>query len=529
MSVVVVGSGLAAVGTIRALLKKGVRPVVLDIGERLPSRYVELQSPMSRREPTEWTSDEWTQLGKNDSAQGRAVPRKLVFGSDYFYSSEQVEAAGNSDFVEGSPPWSPARGGFSVGWGAAVLPPAPTDIEGWPVSHDELLAHMRQVLEGVPLSEPDDELCQVFGRLRTSSSNLLTLSVGQRQLLERLQRSRVSDKTTRVLVGQSRLLTQASEGSTSHCRMCGHCSSGCVYGSIYTAEQEFDRWVLEGKIDYRGGVTVFQIRERGEATIIRFVSDGRTQTIEAGRLFLAAGAVNTTRVLLNSSPEELRNAVIRRTGYNVQIYASPSKISIDWPNVNTQSSHFVALLDSDITPHWAHVQVGQPNELVLRRLGLNHSNIGSAFGRLSKMVAGRLVSAALNVHSDHGPTYDVRIERDDERLPNMKTRQGWSSASRKTVDAYSDRLAASLRRGGFLRVPFARQDSGAALTYHFGASFPMSAKPTAPHHTDVLGRPFGWRRVHVVDTAVLPAIPATTVGLLTMANAHRIASAAITA
>lgn len=216
MSVVVVGSGLAAVGTIRALLKKGVRPVVLDIGERLPSRYVELQSPMSRREPTEWTSDEWTQLGKNDSAQGRGVPRKLVFGSDYFYSSEQVEAAGNSDFAEGSPPWSPARGGFSVGWGAAVLPPAPTDIEGWPVSHDELLAHMRQVLEGVPLSEPDDELCQVFGRLQTSSSNLLTLSVGQRQLLERLQRSRVSDKTTRVLVGQSRLLTQASEGSTSH-------------------------------------------------------------------------------------------------------------------------------------------------------------------------------------------------------------------------------------------------------------------------------------------------------------------------
>ncbi|MEY4401288.1 MAG: hypothetical protein RL072_1153 [Actinomycetota bacterium] len=484
---------------------------------------------MSRREPSDWTSNEWTQLGKNESVHRRGVPRKLVFGSDYFYSSEQVESVGNSDFAEGSPPWSPARGGFSVGWGAAVLPPAPTDIVDWPVSHDELLAHMRLVLEGVPLSEPDDELCQVFGRLRGSAADQLMLSVGQRQLLERLQRTRVSDQTRRVLVGQSRLLTQASEGSTSHCRMCGHCSSGCVYGSIYTAEQEFDRWVLERKIDYRSGVTVFQIRERGEATIVRFVSDDRTQTIEAGRLFLAAGAVNTTRVLLNSSPDEMRSAVIRRTGYNVQIYASASRISIDWPNVNTQTSHFVALLDRDITPHWAHVQVGQPNELILRRLGLDHSNIGSVFGRMSRMVAGRLVSAALNVHSDHGPTYEVQIERDDERLPKMRTRQSWDSTSRKTVDAYSARLATSLRRGGFFRVPFARQDSGAALTYHFGASFPMSAEPTAPHHTDVLGRPFGWQRVHVVDTSVLPAIPATTVGLLTMSNAHRIATAAITA
>jgi choline dehydrogenase-like flavoprotein len=31
----------------------------------------------------------------------------------------------------------------------------------------------------------------------------------------------------------------------------------------------------------------------------------------------------------------------------------------------------------------------------------------------------------------------------------------------------------------------------------------------------------------VVDSSVLPAIPATTVGLLTMANAHRIAKLAI--
>jgi len=81
-----------------------------------------------------------------------------------------------------------------------------------------------------------------------------------------------------------------------------------------------------------------------------------------------------------------------------------------------------------------------------------------------------------------------------------------------------------LKPTGFFAVPLARQNSAAALTYHFGASFPMQKNPQNPFDTDVLGRPFGWQRVHVVDTSVLPAIPATTVGLLTMANAHRIAA-----
>ena len=33
---VVIGSGLSAIGSIRALLKAGYRPIVLDVGQTLP-------------------------------------------------------------------------------------------------------------------------------------------------------------------------------------------------------------------------------------------------------------------------------------------------------------------------------------------------------------------------------------------------------------------------------------------------------------------------------------------------------------
>ena len=54
----------------------------------------------------------------------------------------------------------------------------------------------------------------------------------------------------------------------------------------------------------------------------------------------------------------------------------------------------------------------------------------------------------------------------------------------------------------------------------------MSANPQGDLETDFLGRPTGWTRVHVVDSSVFPSIPATTVALLAMANARRIASTA---
>jgi len=57
--------------------------------------------------------------------------------------------------------------------------------------------------------------------------------------------------------------------------------------------------------------------------------------------------------------------------------------------------------------------------------------------------------------------------------------------------------------------------------FHSGGSFPMRAAP-GPGETDVLGRPFGRNRTHIVDSSVFPTISATTITLPVMANAWRI-------
>ena len=59
--------------------------------------------------------------------------------------------------------------------------------------------------------------------------------------------------------------------------------------------------------------------------------------------------------------------------------------------------------------------------------------------------------------------------------------------------------------------------------FHSGGSFPMRLSPGA-FESDRLGRPHGFTRVHAVDSAVFPTIPATTITFSVMANAHRIAT-----
>jgi choline dehydrogenase-like flavoprotein len=76
---------------------------------------------------------------------------------------------------------------------------------------------------------------------------------------------------------------------------------------------------------------------------------------------------------------------------------------------------------------------------------------------------------------------------------------------------------------GMFPIPGLVQLGAPGKGNHVGGSFPMRRAP-GDLESDVLGRPRGFDRVHVVDASVFPSVPATTVTLTVMANAHRIAS-----
>jgi choline dehydrogenase-like flavoprotein len=530
--VVVVGSGLSAVGAIRALISKGVKPLVLDIGATLPGESVKIKKIMSAKNPSDWNKSELSvYVGKDDASSKGLVPRKTTFGSDYFYSGSRSLPISETACEHSSPPNSEALGGFSAGWGAAFLPPASSDLADWPISHSTVLEHMRLCTDGISKSEPFDALDNYFGRLSEPGMQSLPLSDGQTALLERLKRSISDDSISPEVVGQSRLLTTFDKSdSPKNCKFCGYCSSGCSFDSIYKAEFDIREFIDRDIIEYRSNVQVLSITDSidGVSLIGRNALTGESLSVSSEKLFLAAGAVGTAKILLQSKEMFGHQISIRRTGGFIEPFISIARHEIEWPNVNTQTSLYLDFVEDSVSTNWVHAQISLPNEIVLARLGLDHRTIHSMRGKIARMIASHLVFAIVNTHSDFGPVYNVKLERGASGgQGHILSSQYFSQYAKDMQRLLNRRLKQILRRRGMVGIDLLQQDSVAAAGYHFGASFPMKAVPKDVTDTDVLGRPFGWQNVHVVDTSVLPNIPGTTVGLLTMANAHRIASKAV--
>ena len=72
-------------------------------------------------------------------------------------------------------------------------------------------------------------------------------------------------------------------------------------------------------------------------------------------------------------------------------------------------------------------------------------------------------------------------------------------------------------------IPFRTMIAPPGKSYHGGGTFPMRRTP-GPLESDLLGRPMGLSRTHIVDSSVFPTIPATNLTLTVMANAYRIAA-----
>ena len=218
-NVAVIGSGLSAIGAIKALLKLGIKPTVLDWGAKLDAERAKLVDGLARKDPGEWSSEERMSLDRNATLNdGSSIPKKLIFGSDYFYGKSRSEAPVTND--GNPPPFSYALGGLSVGWGAAVLPPQACDIADWPVGVDELNKYCEIVLADLPYSSRDDGLSLNFPIL-TSATKALKPSQAENYLLEALRKASVLKKDE-LIFGQARLLVSpsTSDGYVG-CKYCG--------------------------------------------------------------------------------------------------------------------------------------------------------------------------------------------------------------------------------------------------------------------------------------------------------------------
>ncbi|KUH75794.1 hypothetical protein AU184_15545 [Mycolicibacterium novocastrense] len=523
IKVAIIGSGHTGIAVAKVLVQRGARPVILDVGETLDPERQAVVERMSTQRKWEWSAEDLAVVTYNPTVSKDKVLR-LAFGSDYPYAGSRVNAP--LDVVEDGPSPSMARGGYSTIWGASMLPAASCDIQAWPFRASDLAPYYQSVLQDLPYSALDDQLTREFPLYRRDPEPIAPSPIVE-NFLRTLDRSRLLRERDDVTFGQARIAVRATDTPDAPgCVYCGRCLSGCVYGSIYSADQDLEKMVRAGQVEYRSGRTVLEFSEReGEVDILCETSDG-LENVVVNRLFVAAGALNSTRLVLESKKLYGRPTIMKTTQGFVVPMINVRGAPYEWPNANTLSGAFFEFKLPSVSNTWIHAQISPANELILAKLG--YKATGGLLDGIRKLALGRLLVALCNFHSDVTGAYELRLHpapAGGRSMLSVTLRPSMPFV--RTMKKGSRRLTRLLSSVGVFPVaPLMYGDPLKPVGWHFGGTLPMTKNPSDELHTDLLGRPKGWQRIHVVDSSVFPSVPATTVALLAMANASRIAQTA---
>ena len=524
MKVIIVGAGPAAAGVALALTTTSDATVqVLDVGGRLEEANDQARARMSKASPDDWAAADLRAVSQTAvvSEQHR-IPEKRNFGSDFsFRNFGQLDGLSSEGGVN-SRVISGAYGGFSNTWGAQAMVFSDATFDDWPFPRSDLEPDYRAILGAIPYSGEEDDLAEYFP-LWGPADSLPPLSEGPERILRGYERHRLQVRRQGVLLGKARLAFKGRD-----CVSCGLCMTGCPYSLVYSASQTFDDLVRRRRIDYTGGFVALRLGEEDGRPFVaaRSLASGDVETFRADKVFLACGALGTTRLVAQSLGLWSRRIHMEESAQFLMPLLALRGIKDLSQDGTFTLNQFNIVMPFDESGHDIVQIHGYPFNAAMDGALPSPLTI-PVFRGLGTMLLRRLTVGLGYLPSWWSPGFDVSVERpdSDSRLANMALSPSTTDGSqtRRKLRAVTRRLVMVAPSLGVLPVLSQISLSAPAKSYHFGGSFPHSRTPKEGEETDLVGRLYPWRNIHLADASVFPTVPATTFTLSIMANAHRIA------
>lgn len=519
----VVGSGPAGVASAYALLKKGLEVTMLDSGLEIEEGIKEQLEKMGNTLPENWDNDFIGFIKKKttDLSNPGGITIKYVYGSDFPYQNQKADNF-SPEVKDVEVHSSLAKGGLSNVWGGTVMPYLQQDIADWPISISDMAPHYKEVLSFINLSATKDDLDEIFP-LYTDNYHPLQPSQQMLRLMDNLLKHKKELTSDGFVFGLSRLAMYSQNNQK--CALCGLCMYGCPYSLIYNAAFTLNNKLLSYKnFYYKKDIIVKKITESKDRVNILAQSrlNGEELNFQGSKVYLACGTLSTTKILL-ASMEAYEQPITLKTSQHffLPLFTYKATKNIVNEGLHTLCQGFIEMFDSSLSERTIHLQVYTYNDLFLYTFKNMLKGIFGLFKYpIYNLILPRLILLQGYLHSDLSPTISLQLDADSDKF---KVKVNTNPETKNVVSKIVKKIFKNRKYFKSIPISFMIKVSLPGGGAHSGGTFPMRENPSR-FESDILGRPYGFQRTHIVDSAVFSSIPATTIALTIMANAHRITS-----
>lgn len=513
----VIGSGPTGVAAAKMLLSKGFAVTMLDGGVSLEKGIEDKLSLLDKKNSSNWDSSIINSFKEGFSADPKGVQKKLIYGSDFPYSEVESHFPFSGTNIGNFTP-TLAQGGFSNVWGSAVLPYSEKDIADWPIKIKDLAKYYQSVLSFMPLSFEEDDLLSIFPTYAKNKQKLAA-SNQAKMILSNLQKNNKILQNEKLFFGSSRLAVESGEDAT-NCLYCGLCMYGCPKSIIYQTSSTIKELMLDKNFTYSPDFIVTKLSE--ENKIVKILGYQRTSKeqflLEGEKVYLAAGVISSARILLNSVSAFNKAISLKASEYFlVPIFSKKKVAEVEKEKMHTLAQIFMECFDSNLSEYTVHMQLYTYSDLYQKALNQMFSWAKPILNFIEPQILGRMLAMQGYLHSKDSSSIELSFDGKKLKLKGVI-----NPLAHVTIKKLIKKLNRLQKYTGMSFVRPMLQIGLPGEGRHVGGSFPMALNP-GEFETDIMGRPFSWENVHLVDAGVFPNVPAPTITFTAMANAQRIA------
>jgi choline dehydrogenase-like flavoprotein len=434
-----------------------------------------------------------------------------------------------------APLFSFAQGGLAEAWTGGCYPFNDAELEAFPFGYDRLGPFYDEVARRIGVSGLDDDMARfmpVHAHLQAPidpdpSSTKLLAAYGRRK-------PRLNDRLG-FFMGRSRVATLTEPlGDRKPCSYLGRCLWGCPTRSLYTPSITLAECLAHPDFTYMPGLVVthfdFDSDRRITGLFARPLEGGDEVRIPAERVALAAGALSSTRIVLDSV-HRATGEIVRLGGLmdNRQALVPFSHLRMLGTSYEPRSYQYNQICLGLEVEHPAEYVHGLVTTLttalihpVAQQLPLD---LGSATF-VTRAMHSTLGVVNVNFHDTRRDENRVWLEPGSEGAPSTLAIAYEPDANepRRVREAVAS-VRSGLRQLACIVPPGMAHMRPMGASVHYAGTLPMTEEDRAwTTRPDGSSRDF--RNLHVVDGATFPFLPAKNLTFTLMANAVRIAEEA---